>query len=188
MGHQDRRSQSEPANAQGTPLERRSADDATALAPSLGDLTMSRRQLIRRVAVAGSVAWVAPVITTIRPAAAETLSRPPGPKSGATGGAPTRSAVSGNETSVSKSVAATAAGGAGPHVPLARTGADIGELAALGFTSGALGTAAVLWSRRGCPEPAPDAKGGAPAESRHNRDIAAKNLADELPGQPPESP
>ncbi len=182
MGHEDRRSKSEPANAPGTrlggtPLEGRSADDAAPLAPSLGDMTMSRRRLIRRAAVAGTVAWVAPVITTIRPAAAQTLSRPPDPKSRATGG---RSA----ETSVSKSVGGAAAGGSAARAPLARTGADIAELAALGGMSGALGTAAVLWSRRDRPEPEPDAEGGAPVDARQNRDTAVKDPADEPPGAP----
>jgi len=108
---------------------------------------------LQRVAITGTIAYVAPTITTIHPAQAQSVSAPPRPsrggstKVGATGGGPKAGGMETTAGSGTKAVGTSSA-------PLARTGADLADLAAAGGATAAVGAAAVLWGRRHADTPA----------------------------------
>lgn len=98
---------------------------------SMGELTpvaappdVGRRAFLRRCAAAGAVAWAAPVVTSVQPAAAQAASPAPQPEQG-----PQVLGVQ-LDRDVSPAV-------------LPRTGVDAGTLAALGAASVAAGAAAL---------------------------------------------
>jgi hypothetical protein len=120
-----------------------------------------RRDFLRRAAVAGTSAFTVPMIVTVDPADAQTLTspppEPPGPSTrperpGSSSGPPTRAE-------------GTLAAGrrVSGRTELPSTGADIERLVAAGLAATAGGAALVLWSadaksgsapsRSGDPEP-----------------------------------
>lgn len=120
-----------------------------------GPHRLGRRTFVRRVATAGTVAWAAPAILTMNPAAAASLTSPPpgGP------GDPDDPDVLGTTDIVDPGVEAppqvlgTQVARAGE---LPRTGADLDQIAVAGLAAAAGGGAMMMWSselRKSAPEP-----------------------------------
>jgi hypothetical protein len=106
--------------------------------------TLQRRDVLRRAAVVGTSAFVAPAIVTVEPADAQALTspppeppeRPPPPAASTGPGGPSPGAAH----PARQPVPAT------DRTELPRTGADIDRLVAAGLTATAGGAALVLWS------------------------------------------
>jgi hypothetical protein len=109
---------------------------------------VDRRAFLRRAAVAGTGAFVAPVIITVNPADAQALTSPP-PEPPGSSSQPESPGVDLQPPGAG----APATGGSRPaglrvsdRTELARTGADIDRLVAAGLAATAGGAALVLWS------------------------------------------
>jgi hypothetical protein len=100
---------------------------------------VGRRVFLRRATVAGTGAFVVPMIITVDPAAAQALTSPPPEPPGSSNGSP------GAETPTTTPPSPTSSRVSG-RTELARTGADIDRLVAAGLTATAGGAALVLWS------------------------------------------
>ena len=101
---------------------------------------VARRDFLRRAAVAGTGAFVVPMIVTVDPADAQALTSPPPEPPG-----------SSNESPAPTMNPASSAGQGSPRrvsgrTELPRTGADLDRLAAAGLAATAGGAALVLWS------------------------------------------
>jgi hypothetical protein len=100
---------------------------------------VSRRAFLRRVTVAGTGAFVVPIIVTVDPADAQALTSPPPEPPGSSHGSP------GAETPTTTVASPTSSHVSG-RTELPRTGGDIDRLVAAGLAATAGGAALVLWS------------------------------------------